>query len=74
MNNESYYVWNETDGFPASDRQFGTESEATDFIKRFRSNLSGQGYYLNSSMERIPLDQVRLIVVPHNVINKKTKG
>lgn len=67
-NNMCYEVWNDTDQIPASDQRFKTKKEAEKFCEQFRDRIERiQGYYLTSSQERIPLKDVKLVIVGNNV-------
>ena len=45
------------DGFPPTpDAEYDTYGEAVDALAKFLKRFEAQGYYLNSSRERIPLE------------------
>ena len=63
MKTTRYTVFNYTDGIPAFHEGFSTRKEAEAWIAGFRKNMNDvQGYYLTSDRERIPLNDVQLIV------------
>ena len=61
-----YIIFNHTDGIPGPGGHiFDTEEEANEFITSWREIMKdGQGYYLTSNMERIPVEEVELEIQP----------
>ena len=58
----SYWVFNETDGIYAYHDPFKTVAEAVIACGSFVDRFKTQGFYRNSRGERLPLDEVRLLV------------
>ena len=59
----SFGVWNDTDGLFASPDAFKTRTAARAFIRKFRRRFDHQGYYLTFRRERIPVEDVSLLVI-----------
>lgn len=58
-----WFVFNLTDGI-AAHRFPMTLEEAVDFMKAFPKAFEVQGYYKTSLWERIPPEQVQLVLLP----------
>jgi|CXWL01.1.fsa_nt_gi hypothetical protein len=57
-----FLLWNETDQVYASPEEFKTEREAQAYALEFRSRYATQGYYKTAGGERIPPEDVELVV------------
>lgn len=57
-------LWNETDQVFASPDDFDTEAQALAYAEAFRKRFAAQGYYLTADGDRIPPEEVELVVVP----------
>lgn len=60
MAKKNIAIFNETDGFFASDERFD-EAGADKFIEDFPKRYEKQGYYRNSQMEKMDPKEVVLI-------------
>lgn len=58
-----YALWNDTDGVYAAPELFKTRREAQAYARAFRRRFAAQGYYLTADWERIPVSEVRLMLV-----------
>ena len=61
---KGYMVFNYTDDIYATDEVFKTKKIANDFIKKFRSRFSKQGYYRDNQMNKIDVQDIDLLVIP----------
>jgi hypothetical protein len=61
-----YMVFNYTDNLYASDNTFATKKEANNFIKEFRNRYRQQGYYRDSNMNKIDIEDIDLLVIEEN--------
>jgi hypothetical protein len=58
-----YMVFNYTDNLYASNDIFATKKEANNFIAQFRKRFEQQGYYRDSNMNKIDIDDIDLLVI-----------
>ena len=61
-----YMVFNYTDNLYASNDIFATKKEANNFISQFRKRFEQQGYYRDSNMNKIDIDDIDLLVIDEN--------
>lgn len=73
---KNYMVFNYTDDIYASNDVFKTKKEANDFIKSFRKRYEAQGYYRDSRMNKIDIEDIDLLAIPSdfNPYKKFAKG
>ena len=63
---KGYMVFNYTDNLYASNNVFATKKEANDFIKQFKKRFEQQGYYRDSNMNKIDVEDIDLLVIEEN--------
>lgn len=68
-----FIVFNRTDGIVASLDDFNTKRKASEFIKIFKKRFEKQGYYFTRRMERIPISDVELEIIPRREFWKSGK-
>jgi hypothetical protein len=59
-----YMVFNYTDNLYANYDIFATKKEANNFIKEFRNRYKQQGYYRDSNMNKIDVEDIDLEIIP----------
>lgn len=74
--NVGYNVFNYTDNIYATNEVFKTKALANKFIKEFRSRFSNQGYYRDSRMNKINIQDIDLLTIPSdfNPLKKMANG
>jgi hypothetical protein len=61
---KGYMVFNYTDNLYANYDIFATKKEANNFIKEFRNRYKQQGYYRDSNMNKINVEDIDLEIIP----------
>ena len=61
---KGYMVFNYTDNLYANYDIFATKKEANNFIKEFRNRYKQQGYYRDSNMNKIDVEDIDLEIIP----------
>ena len=63
---KTFRVFNYTDNLYASPETFTSKKAGRDFIKGFRAQFAGQGYYRDNQMNKISPEHIDLEIIPDN--------
>lgn len=66
VNKKKYMVFNYTDNIYASYDVFATKKQANYFIQQFKKRFEKQGYYRDSNMNKININDIDLLVIEEN--------